>query len=942
MRIKHQGLQFAAAAVLATGLSTSCSGGGSSSASPSGSGAPAMTEPASSPPPPGEGVIVLPLVTAQAEARANTRLQEARNRVRALETQWRVRGARQNVREEETQAQFEAALEELDRELKRAQENAAYWTQALTLRGSLVGAPDCAGLSGADLTGCQDVETRRTASTGHIRVVSSLHISRQHELWRECINAGTDAGTCSALRPGLDELRTIRVSLPDGMAPLREPGQPRETIVFPDPSDNSPAAQRAREIYFQVARAIGEQRTAEREVQNYDWWRNLEVILKNARAQLVAQYEETQRQIRLDSRRASAELRDAQAIANALAGARAPAMPQTGQRFARAHATPRRTGAALEFDTAGNDIDSAADDAVFFDPHGTPDEQLQYRVQTSGTVNANQDIAARDGVRFRYRVAAPLLPAAIPPSSDTSVISHASADARRFPARGAVFRGGLRGAAARVVQDGDNLAADEAKAVQRRLQIQGDDSDREADGTADDAYAWQDWHAAPFATFRYAGAQGWSMGFGGSGVVFADLMRYAAKPEGASSTLAANQANDDVANNIEISFGARPAGYAGLDPHIPAYYWNLKAPSLRRDAAGELVDGPGKAEAERFDGGRYELLLSSYAGKTGEVSAPADGMAYRVVCANGGTTCSPSERRLEITDLEAGLTDQEKAAARAEGIRIAQIYADERGKLDPDLHLKHAAYGLFAFTSRFGGGEAVERLQTFHFGRQTFADEAGNRVSDIAGSHGIVASKYYGRTMGWLLTSADAGDKSADGRISGRHRIRGDIELHLDILGQPQSNPDDIGAVAGEISNLQIEVARGRWSTSGSDVLGSGAAAALRGVIGLNAYEGYLIDGYDDLNLNNDGTYDGAALPVSPVDEDTLETLPGIAGFFGAGEFEGALYGRNTRIPETAGTWWVPARLQFDGAEGMIGSFGAFCGERLGCSPAGPDVLPDP
>ena len=52
MRIKHQGLQFAAAAMLATGLSTSCSGGGSSSASPSGPGAPAMAEPALSPPPP--------------------------------------------------------------------------------------------------------------------------------------------------------------------------------------------------------------------------------------------------------------------------------------------------------------------------------------------------------------------------------------------------------------------------------------------------------------------------------------------------------------------------------------------------------------------------------------------------------------------------------------------------------------------------------------------------------------------------------------------------------------------------------------------------------------------------------------------------------------------------------------------------------------------------
>ena len=439
------------------------------------------------------------------------------------------------------------------------------------------------------------------------------------------------------------------------------------------------------------------------------------------------------------------------------------------------------------------------------------------------------------------------------------------------------------------------------------------------------------------------------MGFGGSGVVFADLMRYAAKPEGASSTLAANEANDDVANNIEISFGDRPAGYAGLDPHIPAYYWNLKAPSLRRDASGELVDGPGKAESARFDGGRYELLLSSYAGFTAEVSALPTGSAYRIVCEDGTQICDPSDRRMEIWDLDEAvapdgrpLSDEEKAFLREAGLADAQAYSDERGKLDPDLHLKHAAYGLFAFTSRFGGGEAVERLQTFHFGRQTFADEAGNRVSDIAGDGGIIASKYYGRTMGWLLTSADAGDKSADGRISGRHRIRGDVELHLDIFGQPLFDPSGHpGAVAGEISNLQIEVARGRWSTSGSDVLGTGTAAALRGTIALNALGGYLLDGYDVDNLNEDGTYSGAALPVSPIDEDTLETLPGIAGFFGAGEFEGALYGRNTHIPETAGTWWVPARLQFEGAEGMIGSFGAFCGERWGCLAATPHPDPD-
>ena len=39
--------------------------------------------------------------------------------------------------------------------------------------------------------------------------------------------------------------------------------------------------------------------------------------------------------------------------------------------------------------------------------------------------------------------------------------------------------------------------------------------------------------------------------------------------------------------------------------------------------------------------------------------------------------------------------------------------------------------------------------------------------------------------------------------------------------------------------------------------------------------------------------------------------------------------------PNWAGTWWVPARLGFAGAEGIIGSFGTFCGEANTCPPLG-------
>ena len=633
---------------------------------------------------------------------------------------------------------------------------------------------------------------------------------------------------------------------------------------------------------------------------------------------------------------------DALAVVNVAAdaaGGRAPAVAQTGTRFALVHATARRTGAVLAFDTAGGDIDGETSDTLFFDPHGTPDEQRQYRVTTSGQVNPGLDIVARADVLSRSAEPRRLLPASMPPGSDTSVVSHVAGDSRRFPGRGTVFRGGLRGSAARLVQDGANLTAGSAAAVKRRLQVQGDASDRETDGTADDAHAWKDWHAAPFTTFRYDAIDGWAMGFGGSGVVFADLARYAAKPEASSSTLAANQDNDDVANNIEITFGARPAGYAGLDPHLAAYYWNLKVPSLRRGADGALVDGPGRAESARFDGGRYELLLSTYMASAITIYPPPDGKAYSTILNEDGT------RSLVITDLEFGLTEAEKAEDRAVGLALARRIAEERARLEPDNHLQHAAYGLFAFSSRFDGAEALSRLQTFHFGRQTFTDTAGNRVSDIAGTFGVTQKRFFGRTMGWLLTGADSGNKSADSRISGRHRVRGTVQLMLDIYASDPSGP---GFILGAIDNLQIESEAGQWSTDASGVLGAGTAAALLGTVQLNVADGSyyhpalleadLTGAHEDdwENLRNDGTYAGAAVPLNPTNPSTFAELSaGIGDFFSAGEFEGALYGPKARIPETAGTWWVPARLDFAGAEGIVGSFGAFCGEALTCSPIG-------
>ena len=109
--------------------------------------------------------------------------------------------------------------------------------------------------------------------------------------------------------------------------------------------------------------------------------------------------------------------------------------------------------------------------------------------------------------------------------------------------------------------------------------------------------------------------------------------------------------------------------------------------------------------------------------------------------------------------------------------------------------------------------------------------------------------------------------------------------------------------------------------------------------------ESELTGAYEDdfENLLNDGTYAGAAVPLNPSDPNDYDVnagayavlSSGLGDFFAAGEFEGALYGPKERIPETVGTWWVPARLDFAGAEGIIGSFSTFCGEANTCPPLG-------
>ena len=492
MRIKHHGLHCAAAAALAAGLLASCSGGGSGSADPADRGPGDLIPVASSSPdaiaptgpipqiPDEDGIIALPVFTAEARAAAMDRAEEYEVRLQTLASAWRV-GRRTDVDPEtgettsRTKAQFDDLLEDLDRRILEAQINVGKWINFDLLSGPATGCDPATAVDGA----CPATSAPSRPSYS----ATLLLLGSQQHRYSTCLEASSTSNACIVLQLGqTDSTRhgnEFRPAPPPGLAEferqINDNPAPVPYLVLPDASDMTDEAERIRDIYFQILansgsrvpvtdpnynpdfrpsdpnqdpkEALIEPRRVEIILRQIAGWQETVDLLVNERALLLALYNEIVRQIQLDTRRATAELRDRQAVANVAAGARAPATLQDGQRFARVHATPRRTGAALEFDTSGNDIDSVAGDAVFFDPHGTSDEQLQYRVQTSGTVNGDQDIVARDGLL--YEDAAVVLPAAVPPSSDVSVISHASGDAGRFPARGTVFRGGLRGAAAR-------------------------------------------------------------------------------------------------------------------------------------------------------------------------------------------------------------------------------------------------------------------------------------------------------------------------------------------------------------------------------------------------------------------------------------------------------------------------------------------------------------
>ena len=491
--------------------------------------------------------------------------------------------------------------------------------------------------------------------------------------------------------------------------------------------------------------------------------------------------------------------------------------------------------------------DNSADTRVF-DPAGSYWEQREYDVNARGDAVTSGD----DGY-FNLEPNAVLYD---PAGSNLRVVTATRPNTAHFPGRGTVYRGGLRYVRDNPGTGNDGRHDQWVYDVRHRLIEQGvDPAPTSASPTPPtNADQWNDWDAEAHMTFQYKRNGGFTMGFGGAGVIFSDLERYAAKggrgptatgrarASGADACGGATDYCDDpVTANVEISFGAPQA-----DPYNQpnTLYWYVAAQSPRIAAAAMPDLRQAGDQIPNHDIGNYELILSNHA----------------------GTEASPNRQ------------------------------------------LAYAAYGLFNFFGHESG--YIERMQTFHYGLDAFADAPGRRPADLAGANTIEGT-FRGKTAAWIVTSAAklqwAGHLHF---IQNLFRARGDIELRA-CIGETGTNcafaagaGDDLAAnrVAGSISNLEYA------HLSRRDFWHHHQQGGARGPNFQNRTIRLLAT-----DINTDGTYAGTA---------------NVAGLSGArdGTYQGGFYGPAGAGMETAGTWQINmANWEINEMDAIIGSFGAVC-----------------
>ena len=402
-----------------------------------------------------------------------------------------------------------------------------------------------------------------------------------------------------------------------------------------------------------------------------------------------------------------------------------PAAPATRRASIAYH--PRRTGVMMVFDTSTSLTDPDARttgsdrmDARVFSPvpinHWR--EGIEYDVTNFGTAVAEGD------EKFFDLEPDPVVYSRT--GGNRRVFAASNPNLSRFPGRGTVFRGHTRR-----TLDGDNNQANNANGSnptgwiyqsKHRLVQQGQPHHLYVDvpdGTTVtpvvDAV-----DGVPYMTFQYKPDAGFTMAFGGNGVAFADMERYAIKNhmkncvagEGIPPTgTGTDFCNDATVANIEISFGepqASPYDERGTN------YWLVQVPSprLEADTSPDFSVGSQAGQNNRIAGqdlGTYELFLSNYAG--------AEDDAHR--------------------------------------------------------YLSYAAYGLF----KYNGATRLGRFSTFHYGVDSFG--TGSPLpTDMDGSF---TGTFKGRTRGFIVTSRAPRDRAGWGNIETLYHLRGDLQMTAKI-----------------------------------------------------------------------------------------------------------------------------------------------------------------
>ena len=336
-----------------------------------------------------------------------------------------------------------------------------------------------------------------------------------------------------------------------------------------------------------------------------------------------------------------------------------------------------------------------------------------------------------------------------PDASNPAVFTPRDRNSNLFPGRGVVFRGNLRrvapGSTAEAAATRSTWVYDDS----HRLVRMGHDPEPSTSGissTNSNANTNQNWDPDAGMAFQYQANGGFTMFFGdgGDGVVFNDMRPFLVrKSDGLVGSAGA-------ARNLEISFFS-PEADPFRTPHTN--YWLRKVPALITQS--NLVS---LNLADTFDPvsdqGRYEMLLSNYA----------------------------------------GINDQ--------GTESAADDAERR-------RLSYAAYGLFQFVDHLLAAPRVGRVQIFHYGVDAFSDDDGRGTADLAGNDTIEGT-FRGSTMGWMVMSVD---KTASSFIRDMYRLRGDVELRACIGGANcafgAGADDDLSAarIAGTITNLETAYA---------------------------------------------------------------------------------------------------------------------------------------